>query len=889
MSKDLDPNDSQNEKRLELMNYLPGRQSNMKQKKPTISPDSPSRSARRIGSFIYFLGMVGLTIVGILLWVADNIRYREFPHATQLNGIQSEVTVVWDGSGTVHLHGESWEDLLRAQGWFHARDRLWQMEGTRLAGQGRLAELIGPLALGADKVLRTLDLVKAASDQVARLPEKSRHLIQHYVDGINAYLDSDEYQPPPELFLLGWSPERWTIESSALITVVLSLALSSNWAQEAVVASLEAGFDTADVALLLPDSVERPYIIEKLEAGFSEDQDYAGAGSYLGDSHSAGITSEQWSRLAGGIRLFRNLLDFGDSGGSNSWVVSGEHTGTGKPLLANDPHLAIQIPSMFLSIGLHVGNRHLVGIGMPGLPLIMNGRSSTFAWALTNSMADNQDLYIERPVDGDPDRYWFRGETYPFSVRREILEVRWGKPEVVEIRSTLHGPIINDVLLDMLHAEQALSRLDGEKEVAGNGRARSDDVEGWLEGSPPIALRWSTLDTGDELHSLISLLDVEDWAGLREAFASLGSPGQNVIYADTSGFIGYQFTGRVPVRHGWDGSRPVPGWTGDYEWQGYIPYDQLPRLENPEQGWLVTANNRPVAPGTGPFLSRWWVPPHRARRIGELLAQSEYHTPETFENIQRDLRSEGALEIVADLARVQALSPAGRQALAILGEWDGRIDLNGAGALYEAFVTGFFPGLLEDELGSNGLLDYLVLLEFYDGRYPVIRRMLQHPDSPWWDDVGTEDREGRDEIVDRILRSAFEEITSEYGPDPHRWQWGRRHSLLMRHPFGYLWFFKGLFNRGPFDMAGDNDTIYNSHYLLSDPYATQVVSAWRHIVDLSWPPQARQIMSSGNSGHFLAVSYDDQIEEWLAGLTRPAATTWQQVLAAETRRMRLLP
>ena len=155
--------------------------------------------------------------------------------------------------------------------------------------------------------------------------------------------------------------------------------------------------------------------------------------------------------------------------------------------------------------------------------------------------------------------------------------------------------------------------------------------------------------------------------------------------------------------------------------------------------------------------------------------------------------------------------------------------------------------------------------------------------------MDTEDREGRDEIVDRILQSAFEEITSEYGPDPHRWQWGRRHSLLMKHPFGYLWPLRGLFNRGPFDMAGDNDTIYNSHFLLSDPYAAQVVSAWRHIADLSWPPQARQIMSSGNSGHFLAPSYDDQIEEWLAGLTRPAATTWSQVLAAETRRMQLLP
>lgn len=865
--------------------YLPRRPFNVSMKRA----EAPSAASRRLGMVAYLLGIIGLFVAAALLWVVDHIRFEEPPSLVRIPGLQEEVAVITDASGTYHLHGTSWEDLLRAQGWIHARERLWQMELGRLAGEGRLAELFGPLALPADRVMRTLGLHRVARTRVERLPVKSRRLLEAYVDGINTYLESDSYRPPPELFMLGWTPEPWTPDCSALVTGLMSLSLSSNWAQEAVCASLETGFPVDAVALLLPDSDEGPFITGNGTNPYpdtpSTTPSPAAPAVLLVDI----VDHLHWSELARGTHLFRRALGIQAGGmGSNAWAVSGRRTRTGKPLLANDPHLMVQIPSLWISMGLHLGDRHLAGVSIPGLPLIIIGRTASFAWAFANTMADNQDLYIERPVEGEPDKYWFRGQTRPFTTRAETLYVRGGEPQVLEVRSTHHGPIINGVVVDMLHAEEAVSDIEGHAAVEAEA-AEHRGVTQWVESAPPIALRWTMLEAGEELHSVIQLLDVTGWEDLREMFRSYGSPGQSVVFADTTGFVGYQFTGIVPVRRGWDGSRPVPGWTGDYEWDGYIPYEELPRLENPPGGIVVAANNPPLTPGSEPFLGRWWIPPTRARRIEARLVEVGLHTLDTFEDIQRDVLSVGAGEIIGDLMRLPRSGPYGERAMSILGGWDGGLTPTGPGALYEAFIAGFFPNLLEDELGVDGLRDYLALLEFFDGRYPVIRRMLQLPDAPWWDDVRTAGVEEREAVLERLWRRAWNEVTERFGPEPERWRWSRMHTLVLRHPLGRFWPLSGLFNRGPVEMVGDNDTICNSHYLLTDPYATRVASSWRHLVDLSSPVRAREILPTGNSGHFLSPGYDDHLEDWLAGRTRPAATTWSQAVSAAVRRIRLVP
>ncbi|MFC1628659.1 penicillin acylase family protein, partial [Gemmatimonadota bacterium] len=528
------------------------------------------------GTFLFLIGTVCLLLVLILLNTAERMAYREPPALDYLPGLEVEVEVVRDGSGTWHILGENWEDVLRAQGWMHAQERMWQMELGRLAGRGRLSELFGALALPADRVMRTLGLDRAAEKQVVGLPQDVRERLQAYADGVSAWLASDSCRLPLELVLLGWEPEPWSLEDSAIQIGLMGLTLSSNWAQEAVRASLEARFSTKDVALLMPDFDKEAFIaatstLEEIDRGNARP-----------DIHAAW---KQWALLAGGISSLREFLGLPTGGvGSNAWAVSGDRTRSGKPLLANDPHLGVQIPSLWIAEGLHIPGRDLVGVSLPGLPSVIIGRTNAFAWGFTNTMADNQDLYIERPVEDDPDSYWFMDRQIPYEVRREIIQVRRAEPETLTVRSTLHGPVINNVLTRMLHGtEEVVDVIEG----GGSGvsdQANSQNVDDWVEVSPPITLRWVTLEGGGELISLARILEARDWHDIRELFTTFLSPGQNVIYADTTGSIAWQFTGAIPVRHGWDGSLPVPGWTGQYEWDGYVPFDDLPRAEDPDSG-----------------------------------------------------------------------------------------------------------------------------------------------------------------------------------------------------------------------------------------------------------------------------------------------------------------
>ncbi|MFO7769401.1 MAG: penicillin acylase family protein [bacterium] len=826
----------------------------------------PGRKARRIGTFFYAGGIAGLAAAAAALWLSACIQYRPIPSRLELPGLREPVELLQDGTGTWHIRGEDWHDVLFVQGWLHARDRMWQMEAGRLAGRGRLAELAGSSALPADRLMRTLDLAGAARGEVERLDPEIRGRLQAYVDGVNRALSGPGARRAPELVLLGWEPEPWSLEDSAVLVSLLSVTLSSNWVQEAVRAALEAEFDPAEVALLLPDDREGPWVIREGERG--------------------GGDPRFWTRLARAGREALALVGASGPGqGSDAWVAGPARTRSGGAMLANDPHLGIQVPSLWSSVGLHPPGRHLVGVSLPGLPGVVIGRTPRFAWGLTNTMGDNQDLYIERPAPERPDHYLIEGRELPFATRQETLEVRWGEEEVLTLRSTVHGPVINHIVDAAAgFKEEAAS---GES-LAGGGPA--EGAAGWAEGAPPVSLRWAGREAGNELTALALLLEARGLEDLRAAFRHFGSPGQNVLYADEEGRIAYQFTGVLPVREGWDGSRPVPGWDGEHEWEGWIPYEELPALTDPDRGYLASANNRPLPAGEGPLLARWFMPPHRARRIETLLEARGDHDVESFTSMQRDVVSVGAGEILGDLRRLGPTGPSGRRALRSLEGWDGSVTRYGPSALYEAFLARIFPLVLRDDLGEALYEDWLAMQSFYDGRYPVLRRLLADPDASWWDDRQTADAvEGAAEVVERAWEEALEEVEGRFGPDPSRWEWGRMHRVVFRHPAARFWPLTALMNRGPFPMEGDNETLYNSHWLLGDPYGTTVGSSWRHVVDFGRDGGAWQILPTGNTGHFLAPGYDDQIEEWLEGTLRPAPTTWGEAEADLTRRVELLP
>ncbi|MFC1629588.1 penicillin acylase family protein, partial [Gemmatimonadota bacterium] len=303
----------------------------------------------------------------------------------------------------------------------------------------------------------------------------------------------------------------------------------------------------------------------------------------------------------------------------------------------------------------------------------------------------------------------------------------------------------------------------------------------------------------------------------------------------------------------------------------------------------VTANHRPLPLGSEPFLGRWWIPPWRARQIANRLAGTSGHTLETFEAIQRDVRSRAALEVIDALTTLSTPGELTVQAMTVLMKWDGQLSQRGPGVLYEMFIARFFDEVLLDELGERGLKDYRVLLEFYEGRIPVIVRLLDSPDAPWWDDVRSAGSEGPSEIVERIWEQVWQEATGQFGPDPDSWEWGELHQLVLRHPMARFWPITSLLNRGPIGLPGDNDTIFNTGSSYNDPYGITVSSSWRHIVDLSEPVSARSILPVGNAAHPLSPHYADLFEEWAEGRTRFSATTWEEALVEAVRTMRLRP
>ncbi len=825
-------------------------------------PSTPSRAVRRLGTGLYLLGIAGLLVVALLLVYAHRLRFVPLPREEQLAPLEAGVEVVQDTDGTFHVLAGDWPDALRAQGWLHARDRFWQMEVGRLTARGRLAELVGPPGVGFDRVLRTLGLAEAARAQTARLPEGVRVRLGAYVEGVNAWLEGPHRRLPPELVLLGRHPEPWTLEDSVALLDLIAFTLASNWQQEAVFAALEARYGEEQTALLRPDPIPpagRP------------------------GSSGAGEEADLWAGLAAGIGVLAQTLAPGTAGaGSNAWAVAPARSAGGRTLLANDPHLGVQMPSLWSAVGLHLPDWDLVGVSLPGVPGVVLGRTPVFAWAFTNTMADDQDLYLEQTVPEDPDRYLFEGAWWPLEVRTETIRVRGRRPETLRVEHTRHGPLIDGVLRGLLDFKDRAAGAD-------QGPAPDDVAAAEPPAGRRVALRWAALESDSALLALDRLLDARDLEGALAAMRHFTSPGQNIILADTSGTLHYQFTGAVPLRRGWDGSRPLEGWTGEHEWEGLVPFEELPAVRDPSDGLLVSANDRPPPSAAGAFLGRWWSDPARAQRLREALSASRRHTPEDFARLQLDLVSPNAAGLVAQLATLPSRGPYTARALEVLTGWAGRIEGSGPTLLYECFLAGLLPAVLEDELGPALLADYLSALEFYDGVYPVARRLLETADTPWWDDVRTSAREGRGEVVERLWELCWREVTGRWGSDPAGWRWDRVHTITFRHPAGRFAPLSPLLDRGPFGLAGDRDTLRRALYTLNDPFEVTAAASWRQVVELGPEVRAWTILPTGNEAHFLSPHYDDQIDDWLAGRLRPAPTSRREVEAAVERRMRLLP
>ncbi len=795
-----------------------------------------------------------LILILVLGVAAAAVRFlvipRSFPQTDgqiRLRGLDGPVDVYRDSFGIPHLYATTEHDLYMAQGYVHAQDRFWQMEFWRRIGSGRLSEILGESTLEQDKFIRTVGWHRTAAQEEELLGDAERTMLESYAEGVNAYLQGNQGKLGLEFTMLGltgmrFDPEPWTPLNTLTWAKVMAWDLGGNRTEEFKRAQIAAELGSAAIAELMPGYPESYPLIVPASASASALQ---------------------------AVPAFASMaLGSGPEVGSNNWVVAGSRTVTGAPLLANDPHLSIQMPSIWYEIGLHCEPQgpdcplNLVGASFAGVPGVVVGHNDFIAWGVTNLGPDVQDLFIERVNPQNPNQYEFAGEWLDMELIREEIQVAGrDQPHILTVRSTRHGPIIND--------------------VAGGIEAE------WQFGWQPLAFSWTALQPGTLIESLRLLNHAQNWDEFRQALTLWDVPSQNFVYADVEGNIGYQAPGRIPIRAAGDGSMPVPGWTGEYEWIGLIPFDDLPQAFNPEQGFIATANNAVVGPEYRYFLSMDWDPGYRARRLVELLQADDTVSILDMQAFQRDSTPLYAQDLQHYFLALQPNENRLAQALDLLRSWDGRAVRDSAGAaMFEALRWALVDAIYADDLSDQ-------LLEAARPELQIAAaRLLSEPESPWFDDWRTEQVEGRDQILEIALSSAVDQLTELLGSDMGRWRWGDLHTASFENQSlgqSGIWPIEWLFNRGPVEVDGSIGTLNNTAYDLGESYGVETVPSYRQVVDLQDFSRSLSMHTTGQSGHPFHPHYADMIDAWRNFQYHPMLWNRSQVEAAAEGHLRMIP
>ena len=761
--------------------------------------------------------------------------------------LKAAVEVLRDAYGIPHIFASTEADAAYALGYVHAQDRLWQMEMNRRIGSGRLAELLGPAGLEADRFLRTIGVRRAAQASLAQLDAVSLGVLEAYSAGVNAFLAAGPVLPV-EFLLTGARPEPWSPVDSLVWMKMMAWDLGGNWRSELLRMRLARTLPMARLQEFLPPFPgDAPVPLPDLKTLY-------------------GSLEKEALRLA--IADMEQVLTFAppelpEGAGSNNWVVAGSRSASDKPLLANDPHLGLTAPAVWYFAHLHIPGRNLIGATLPGIPIVTLGRNDRIAWGFTNTGPDVQDLYLEKLDAGGG--YVTPEGPKPFTKISEVIKVKGAEDVKLEVRVTRHGPVISDV---------AKSALD----ATPRGYA--------------MAFAWTALADDDRtFQSSLELGRSGTWRDFLSAVRNLNAPQQNMVYADIDGNIGYVAAGRVPVRkpeNDLKGLTPALGWDARYDWAGYVPFEDLPRSYNPASGRLWTANDKIVAPGYKPFITSEWQPPYRANRIGALLEATPRHDSASFARIHADSVSLAMREALPHFLATMPRNETSRRALALLGQWDADMRRDRAEPLIAAaWWRELTKRLYADELGDAFQANWAPRAQF-------MLNILADRDgqSRWCDDVRTPAVETCAVQLAVSLDAALADLSRRYGSDMNAWRWGDAHRARHEHrPFGKQPILARIFDIAA-PSSGDAYTVnVGQHHLYdeAEPFANRHAASLRAIYDLSDPEKSLFIHSGGQSGNRLSAHYKDFTEAWAAGEYIPMITDRKRIEAAPHTMLRLVP
>jgi len=785
--------------------------------------------------FIFFL-ILFFGLAGLAFYWTFYKPLPDYEATLKLPLLNQPVDIHWDKDGIPHIYAANKKDLYFALGYVHAQDRLWQMTLSQMAAQGRLAEFMGEDLVHYDKYQRTLGIWKTARKIQQSLSDTTRTILEAYRDGVNSFTSANQKKLPVEFSLTGMEPIPWTITHSIALSRMMGWELNVSWWTEVMYGYLQQHLNAQQ--------------FDDLTAGLLE---YPVGARYGKQSNTStyGLLKLLETELSK-----RELFNQTGSGiGSNAWVVDGSKTSHGFPILAGDPHLGLDMPGKWYEVHLNTGNRNISGATLAGAPIVVLGQNDFLAWSLTNIMADDTDFFIEQINPKDRGQYVVdsvNGNAVyeKLDISREIIKTKKGNEVLLEVRKTKHGPIISDI-----YPNDSLI----------NNRA--------------ISLQWTGHEVSHEIEALLSINWASGFSEFKEALPHFKVPAQNFMYADRTGNIAMYSAGNIPIRD-YNPILPRKGWDPSYDWKAMVPFNELPKIINPDNGWIANANNKLYSDAYPYHLATFWEPSFRIKRIREILSTSDSLTIEDFIQLQNDVYSYHAKTITETILPTLQKADTLKNfdiAISYLANWNYLYSKNAtAASILDLFFMKLTRNTLLDEIGSRAFEQFLHM-----ENVPVrtMHHLLKKEDSSvLFDNIHTQKvTESRHQIIIKSMRETLTFLEDSYGTEPFQWRWEQLHTITLEPPLfaqaakepdasnTLKLIVDNMLSAGPYPISGHGLTVNSTQYDWSDPYAVTLGPSIRRIVDFSDLSRSLSIIPTGQSGRPLSTHFGDQTQQWLNG------------------------
>lgn len=747
--------------------------------------------------------IVSLVLLFLIVLIGANLYLnRSLPKITgeiTIAGLNEPVTVIRDEMGIPHIKAANEHDLYVAQGYIQAQDRLFQMDLSRRQASGRLSEVVGEAVVDKDKYFRTLGLRRAAEASANVYSNAGMEVLNAFAKGVNLYIDElrKSGKWPIEFTFLGYEPEDWSPIDSLTIGKYMAFDLGGHWQDQAFRHYLLQEFPEDKAYDLFPEYPENaPYIISKNELDMS--------------------------------KQFANVIIPHEYNGSNNWVVSGEKSVSGKPLLADDPHLGLATPAIWYQMQLETKDLNVSGVIFAGVPGIILGHNEDIAWGVTNTGPDVQDLYIEKRNPDNPKEFLYNNKWEKAEIISEPIKIKDKQTLEYEVLITRHGPIISEFAED-------------------------------IGASTVLSLQWTALQPSAELEAILNMNKAKDWPEFEKALQQFETPAQNFVFAAQDGTIAFKANGKIPIRKKDNGLLPVPGWTDEYDWIGYIPFEELPKTVNPKEGFISTANNKVINDDYPYHISHDWAQPYRQMRIQEVLQANDKLTVVDMMNLQMDEKNLQAEEFVPKFIGLLENINGDREKAVLekLTNWDFYDHKEDAAP----YIFNIWMGKISDVLLSEEINEEM--LELFSGRKAAVDKLLRSAiegnPGPWIEEKG-----GIEAVLTESLQLTLSQIEEAEGKDMSKWQWGNYHQVQFKHPLSSVFPLHYVFNRkGSIPVGGSSVTVKAAAYL--DTGIVDHGASWRFAIDMANTDEAYHLVGPGQSGHVKSKWYHDQMDDWVKG------------------------